>query len=243
MLDEQEGRTYARRKSVGGAAMTVFLQAIHTIRPIGGAIFDRWVDVYSNAVVPAMQRNGWDIIGGWKRSTGTLQQDLLLVRFDSLADFERASASLRKDREMGASVGAVMAEMQIGEEITLATAVPYATEQRLAKALAEKPERPRQYLQATLQVRLGGQAVAYDAIGAIADRMEQAAVLQLVTAYEATTGVRGTLHDIWVLPRGMGDLGYRRSGAGLGEIETKLRAVAPEEEITYLNPLPYSPLQ
>ena len=26
-------------------------------------------------------------------------------------------------------------------------------------------------------------------------------------------------------------------------LETQLRAVAPEEEVTYLNPLPYSPLQ
>jgi len=223
--------------------MTVLLQAIHTIRPIGGAIFDRWVDVYGEAVVPAMQRNGFDLLDGWKRSSGTLQQDLLLARFESLADFERASDSLRKDREMGQRIGARLAEMQVGEEITLADTVPYATEQRLERALTEKPATPRHYVQATLRVRLGGQPVAYEAIGQIADRLEQAGVLQLVTAYEARTGVRGTLHDLWLLPRGVGDLSYRRSGGGLGELETKLRAVAPEEEITYLNPLPYSPLQ
>jgi hypothetical protein len=223
--------------------MTVFVQAIHTIRPIGGAHFDRWVDVYGADVVPALQRNGWDLLGAWKRSSGTLQQDLLLARFESLAAYEQAGAALRKDRAMGERLGAVLADLQLGEEVTLAQSVPYATEQRLERALAAKPEQPRQYLQATLRVQLGGQQVAYDTIGAIADRLEQAEALQLVVAYDAMTGVRGTLNDIWVLPQGMRDLGYRRSGGGFGDLETSLRAVAPEEEITYLNPLPYSPLQ
>ena len=223
--------------------MTVFVQAIHTIRPIGGAIFDRWVDVYGTDVVPAMQRSGFELIGAWKRSSGALQQDLLLARFDSLAAYERAGEALRKDRRLGQSLGTLLAEMQLGEEVTLAQATPYATEQRLAKALAEKPAQPRQYVQATLHARLGGQAAAYDAIGKIADRLEQANALQLVVAYEASTGVRGTIHDLWVLPQGLRDLSYRPSGGGLGELETQLRAVAPEEEITYLNPLPYSPLQ
>lgn len=222
--------------------MTVFVQAIHTIRPIGAATFDRWVDIYSHAVVPALLRHGFDILGGWKRSTGTLQQDLLLTRFAGMADYERAGASLRKDRAMGEQLGALLAEMQIGEEVTIAAPVPYATEQRLERALKEKPESPRQYLQATLQVHLGRQAVAYDLIGALADRFEGAGALQLVTAYEGITGVRGTVHDLWIMPRGVGNLGYR-PGGGLGELETKLREVAPEEQITYLNPLPYSPLQ
>ena len=53
--------------------MPVLVQAIHTVRPIGGAIFDRWVDIYGAEVVPAMQRSGWDLLGAWKRSSGTLQ--------------------------------------------------------------------------------------------------------------------------------------------------------------------------
>jgi hypothetical protein len=223
--------------------MTVILQAIHTIRPIGGAIFDRWVDVYGTAVVPAMQRSGFDILGAWKRSSGSLQQDLLLVRFDSLAAYEQAGAALRRDKGLSDGLAALMAEMHIGEEVTLANTVPYATEQRLERALKERPERPRQYLQATLHVRLGGQPEAYAAVGAIADRAEQAGALQLVTAYEASTGVRGTLHDLWILPQGLRDMSYRASGGAVSELEKKLRSVAPEEELTYLNPLPYSPLQ
>jgi hypothetical protein len=223
--------------------MTVILQAIHTIRPIGAAIFERWVDVYGTAVVPALQRSGFDLLGAWKRSTGSLQQDLLLARFDSLAAYEQAGAALRRDKGLSDGLAALLAELQIGEEVTLASTVPYATEQRLERALKEKPERPRQYLQATLHVRLGGQPAAYEAISELAERAEQVGALQLVTAYEASTGVRGTLHDLWVLPQGLRDLSYRASGGVLSDLERKLRAVAPEEELTYLNPLPYSPLQ
>ena len=63
----------------------------------------------------------------------------------------------------------------------------------------------------------------------------------LVTAYQATTGAREQLTDIWAF-ESMLDLRYR-PGDPLGELVAPLREFAPEESIYYLNPLPGSPLQ
>ena len=70
--------------------MTVLMHVVHTIRPLLGDIFDKWVDFYTNSSIPATERAGWDVLGAWKLGTGRLHQDLLLVRFESLAQYEQA---------------------------------------------------------------------------------------------------------------------------------------------------------
>jgi hypothetical protein len=62
-----------------------------------------------------------------------------------------------------------------------------------------------------------------------------------VAAFEAVSGLRGVIHDFWVLPGAL-DLGYRPSG-GPNQLINAIREVAPEEEFAYLNPLPFSRLQ
>src|SRR5690606_3423618 len=134
-------------------------------------------------------------LGAWKRSTGVMNEDLLLIRFDDMAAYERASQSLRKDRAMGEGVAKLMGSVTIEETASLAYPVPYATEARLEKALAEKPEKPRQYARAVLELKLGGQLKAYALIGKLADFVEERGAMQLATAYETAIGKRGTLTD------------------------------------------------
>jgi hypothetical protein len=132
--------------------------------------------------------------------------------------------------------------IQISESVKTAYAVPYATEQRLENALSAKPESPRQYVQAVLQLRLGGQEKAYEVLGKLADWGAEAGAIELVTAYETALGQRGELTDIWILPHGVSNFDYV-AGDPIAEFTGPLREVAPEESIYYLNPLPYSPLQ
>ena len=81
---------------------------------------------------------------------------------------------------------------------------------------------------------------AYELLGKLADTIDSEAG-GLVTAYQATTGPRDQLTDIWAF-ESMPDLSYR-PGDPLGELVAPLREFAPEESIYYLNPLPGSPLQ
>lgn len=224
--------------------MTVFAHVVHTIRPIGGDVFDRWVDFYANVSMPAMERNGFDVLGAWKLSTGRLQQDLLLARFESLGAYEKATDSLMADKELGKGIAAAFSSgMEIEEHVTFARPVSYAEERFIEAALSEKPDKPRQYLLATLPARLGQQGKAIKIIGELVERLNKGKAMNLITAYESISGERGVLNDLWVLPSGMHDLSYRPHNPGLDDLLGPLREAAPEETFTFMNPLPYSPLQ
>jgi hypothetical protein len=222
--------------------MTILVEAIHTVKPLTNTAFDAYVDWYGESVMPALRRNGFDVIGAWKKRGGPMGQDVLLTRFENAAAYEQAGNSLRNDREFAAAAGAIGSQFGVSESAKMAVPVPYATEQRLEKALAARPEQPRQYMQAILNVRLGGQPRAYEAVGKLADLLDGGEAMHLVTAYETTMGVRGELTDIWVMASGMLPLAYR-PGDPLADLIAGLRQVAPEESMYYLNPLPYSPLQ
>jgi hypothetical protein len=230
-----------RRHCAPEFAVTVIVEAVHTVRPITNTAFDKWVEWYGNEVIPAMTRSGFDVLGAFKRSSGPMGEDLLVMRFENMTDYERAGVSLRQDAAFLKSLQAVGA-WTVTESAKLAAVVPYATERRLEAALADKPEKPRQYMQAVLQLKMGGQLQAYEAIGKLADMIDASGRMKLVTAYETTVGRRGELTDLWVVEGGVPDLGYR-PGDPLAELMAGLREVAPEESMNYLNPLPYSRLQ
>lgn len=222
--------------------MTVIIEAVHTIKPVTNTAFDRWVEWYGNDVIPAMERNGFDVLGAFKRNTGTLGEDVLVMRFESLGDYEKAGLSLRRDQAFLKAIGSTAGQWTVTESAKSAVTVPYATETRLERALAARPAKPRQYMQAVLHLTMGGQPVAYEAIGQLADLIDSSGRMALATAYETTLGLRGELTDLWVLEGGVPDLSYR-PGDPLADLIARLRTVAPHETIAYLNPLPYSRLQ
>lgn len=221
--------------------MTVILEAVHAVKPLTNTAFDRWVDLYGEIVVPAMARSGYGLLGGFKRTGGPMNEDVLLARFENLAAVEAASDALRRDPAM-AKLRERMEGLSIQETVNIGTAVPYATDARLEAQLAAKPDAPRQYMQAVLGLVSGGQPKAFELVGKLADWAEGAGALNLTTAYESRFGRRGVLTDIWVMPNGIRSFDYR-PGDPLAEIIAPLREVAPDESIYYLNPLPYSPLQ
>jgi hypothetical protein len=222
--------------------MTIFVEAVHTVKPLTNSAFDAYVDWYGEFVIPAFTRNGFDLIGAWKRTGGPMGQDVLLNRFENASAYEKAGLSLRNDSAFAAGLAKRAGEFELQESVKMAAPVPYATEQRLAKALAEKPAAPRQYMQAVLQMKLGGQPKFYEALQKLVDITDQGKGFNLVTAYETTMGQRGEATDIWVMGETIPSLAYR-AGDPLKDLIADLRTVAPDESTYYLNPLPYSPLQ
>ncbi len=221
--------------------MPVFMEAVHTVKPLTNRTFTRWVELYGELIVPAFERHGFGLLGAWQRFGGPMGQDVLLFRYDSLTEMEKARASLMRDRVLLERFPKAVQEagIRVEESSKLATPVPYATEQRLRAVLA-RPAAPRRYLQAVLQLTLGGQPKAYSLIEQLAARMEQAGV-QLATAYETDVGTRGQLTDLWALPA-FPDFAYR-PGEQNDDLIGALREVAPEESFYLLSPLPYSPMQ
>ena len=223
--------------------MAVFLEVRHRIKPITNTAFDLFVDFYADTVVPAMERHGIDLIGAWKMTGGEMGWDLSIHRYESMAHAEECLASLGQDRALWSAVEKLRGEMEIEEVTKFANRVSYGTEERLQAAHDANPEQPRQYMLAVLQTVTGGLVPAIDAIGGLVDTMDSAGALQLVTAYASRIGRTGELTDLWIMPGGAQGMMEYRAGDPLKDIIGPLREHAPEEEIYFLNPLPYSKLQ
>ena len=223
--------------------MAVFLEVRHRIKPITNTAFDLFVDFYADTVVPAMERHGIDLIGAWKMTGGEMGWDLSIHRYESMAHAEECLASLGQDRALWSAVEKLRGEMEIEEVTKFANRVSYGTEERLQAALDANPVQPRQYMLAVLQTVTGGLVPAIDGIGGLVDTMDSAGALQLVTAYASRIGRTGELTDLWIMPGGAQGMMEYRAGDPLKDIIGPLREHAPEEEIYFLNPLPYSKLQ
>ncbi|MDE2986872.1 MAG: NIPSNAP family protein [Chloroflexota bacterium] len=223
--------------------MAVFLEVRHRIKPITNTAFDLFVDFYSDTVVPAMDRHGIDLIGGWKVTGGEMGWDLSIHRYESMAHAEECLNSLGQDKALWSAVDKLRGEIEIEEITKFANTVSYGTEERLQAALDANPDQPRQYMLAVLQTATGGLLPAIKTIGSLVDTLEGAGAMQLATAYASRIGRTGELTDLWIMPHGPSGMMEYRAGDALKDIVGPLREHAPDEDIYFLNPLPYSKLQ
>ncbi len=223
--------------------MAVFLEVRHRITPITNTAFDLFVDFYADTVAPAMERHGIDLVGAWKLTGGEMGWDMSLQRYESMAHAEECLASLGQDQALWSAVEKLRGEIEIEEITKFTQSVSYGSAERLEAALEASPEQPRQYMLAVLQTATGGLLPAIEAIGGLVETMDSAGALQLVTAYASRIGRSGELTDLWIMPHGPGGMMEYRAGDPLREIIEPLREHAPEESITFMNPLPYSKLQ
>ncbi len=235
----------ADRPRNGVPRMPVYLEVRHRIKPITNTAFDLFVDFYADTVAPAMERHGIDLIGAWKLSGGQMGWDLSIQRYESMAHAEECLASLGQDRALWSTVEKIRGEVEIEEITKFANRVSYGTEERLQAALNADPDQPRQYMLAVLQSAGGGLLPAIEMLGNLNDGKSEggALPLQLVTAYATRIGRSGELTDLYVMPQGPDVMMPYEPGDPLADIIGPLREHAPEEELYFLNPLPYSKLQ
>ena len=222
--------------------MTILVEARHIVRPITAAAFNAYVDFYANDVMPALQRNGFELLGAWKRSGGAMGQDVVLYRFASLADYERAQASLAADGSLGSAIGGLLEQAEMAETTKIGSPLGGAAERGLAAALREAPRHARTYSQVVTKLIFSGQLRALELLEEMAVFAEAKGLGAVVASYSTTTGPGPEATQIWRLAEDADPLGYERDDPFAPLVET-LRQVAPEEERYWLSPLPYSPLQ
>ena len=221
--------------------MTILVEARHSILPVTSAAFNAYVDFYGNDVVPAMQRNGFELVGAWKRSGGDMGQDVALYRFASMADYERANASLAADTTLAPIIGKLLEHVEMAETTKIGSPLGEAAERGLERALRDRPESPRPYAQVVTQVVFSGQARALEVLEEMALFAAEEDLGAVVASYSTITGPGPEATQIWLLPEGVAPLAYEREDPFASFVEA-LREVAPREERYWLSPLPYSPL-
>ena len=223
--------------------MSVLTEVTHSISPLTRKAFDAYVEIYCDEAIPAMQRHGYEILGGWKWSSGRLANDLMLIRFESQAEREKAEASLLGDAPLLDRLRGKLAKagVQTGEEIKFAVALPHATEERLQLALKTSNARePRQFWLTRTTIPLSAGPAVYPLLSQVADQVENRGTHKLVLAHSTTVGIRGEITQLWAGPTG--DLHYQPD-PDEPAVLTTLREAIPEETVILLNPLPYSRLQ
>jgi len=219
--------------------MPVLLELIHRIHPATPNRFADFVTRYGECAMPAMERCGWDVLGAWKWSTRELFTNLVLVRFDSMADYETAAARFEAERAKGTL--APLAEFSVREQVRLARTLPYATDERLETALASSSDKPRQFIYARLKTHANH-------LPAVAAEMENMVGLarstsQLATAYTFLTDEPGELVNFWASEAGPMDMPWKEAAPRYPAAYEEFYEVIEYETVDYVNPLPYSRLR
>lgn len=222
--------------------MTIYAEGIVTIRPATGAAYDRFVDDFIRIELPVLRICNIALAGGWKRSGGTSRQLLNLYSFESLVAMSESGA---KQREHAAAMEGLYdwvqpSSFRYRRHVHFPT--PFSPPERLVEIAAEKPAAPRQYVEIKRRVLFGKQAEAYELIQAQIAQQEAAGTFRLALSYDTLFGEFGELTVIGILPEGQPSLAYMRDASD-DALAEKLSAVVGEEEVHFLNPLPFSPLQ
>src|SRR5262249_21668403 len=84
--------------------MTIFVEAEIVVEPLTNAAFDRFVKNYAEVWQPVICRHGWDLVGAWKRTGGSLNTIIHLYRFESLAHFDELRELTRSDPALAAAM-------------------------------------------------------------------------------------------------------------------------------------------
>jgi hypothetical protein len=221
--------------------LSVLLEASVDIHPIANKSLDLFARLYTTNEAPILEEHGYRLVGAWKRTGGPLNRIVHLYRFDDLQEYAKVRDRVRGDQRFADVIRQYLASpLHIEEVITLGTTPPWVDDAALARSAS--PGSPRQYLQAIVEIPLSGAATAHELLAKNVAAAEAAGGFELITAYEALAGHRGRLTVIGIFPHGVPSLAYQ-PGAPDPENVDEVRAVIPREEVYYLNPLPYSPLQ
>jgi hypothetical protein len=244
LSDEGDSRAVQAHDHPPETNMSSIVEITHDIRPLTPTMFDRYVDVHRELAVPFFERHGWELLGVWKWSTGPMGRYLTLLRVENIESIIGSPDAESSDDGVLTGLAAAMegSGLTVSETVKVAETVPFATATRLEDALESTgpADSPRQFMIARLGVTAAGRALAYELIAELADTFGARGRMRLVTAYQTALGTTGELTDLWVMDR-LGDLSYRPSSPSA--LVDRLRTVAPDESIDYLNPLPHSPLR
>ena len=129
--------------------MTIYLEVEHRVTPLRAGVFDRWVQFYSDISIPTMTRNGFEVLGGWRRMTGPTGEDVVLASFANLAAFDAAGASLMKDEALDVGLGALreaLPDLGVAEVTKIGDPPRWAAE-TVQAAIAAAGSRPHDFLQ------------------------------------------------------------------------------------------------
>jgi hypothetical protein len=228
--------------------MSVYIDVWHRTHPLTPEAHERFLDYYGSSVV-GPPSDYFEVVGGFRYTDGSSNEDFALYRYESMAKIEESMMSFGADAEFIAATEALFADIEIEETRSIAIHTPYSPEERIDSIIAETPgatsERPRRYLRIVRTCGGTTRVRAFEALGLLKDQIEKAGTARLVTAFHYLVGPVMDLVEIWVLPEGVVEWprGMGAEDGGSPALKAELAGIAPERERRGLEPTAFSKLR
>ena len=218
--------------------MTIMIESQHILGDSTPAAFARFVDVYGETAIRAINGVGMNLLGAWRLTTGPLGRDLMLTAVDSIAAMEELGAKLFEHEALKEGLPRLMGLGFTMDEVTRnGTPLSFADARRLQQGAADPGTAPRCYRLIRRRVDSAGMQAAIKALSDLADGLEAAGSWKLFTAYETTIDDGSEISEMWITD----DITREwYPQAAPADALAALDAVTHEASILLLDPLPYS---
>lgn len=218
--------------------MAIISEVEHILGDATPATFDKYVEMYGEIAIQAMNDIGVNFLGAWRQTTGPVGRDLMISSFESLAAMEEMVAKLMENKTLAEGLPRLMGlGFTIDELSKYARTLPFADERRLLQATNNPGNHPRYYRLIRRRANTDGMEAAIYALSDLADGLEAAGSWKLFTAYVTMAGDRRELSEMWIAD----DLTLDwYPEAAPAKALAALDAASLDASIHLLEPLPYS---
>ncbi|MBJ20473.1 MAG: hypothetical protein GY910_22915 [bacterium] len=229
--------------------MSVYIDVWHRTHPLTPAAHARFLDYYATNVVSPPSAF-FEVVGGFRYTDGTSNEDFALYRYESMAKIEESMMSFGADPDFLSATETIFADIDIEETRGIAIHAPYSPEERLDEIISERAPRGAAAASTRLRryvriVRTSGgmhRPRAFEALGILRDQVEKAGSARLVTSFHYLVGPVMDLVELWVLPEGAVEWPQGEDGGDSG-LKAELAEIAPERERRGLVPTAFSKLR
>ena len=218
--------------------MAIISEVEHILGDSTPSTFEKYVEIYGDTAIRAMNGIGINLLGAWRQVTGPIGRDLMLSSFESMAELEDYLPKLMEHEALLEGLPRLMGlGFTIDEAARYGRTLPFADERRLLQGTENLGVSPRSYRLIRRRADSDGMEAAIGKLSDLADALEAAGSWKLFTAYLTTVGDRRELTEIWIVDDFTS--GWYPQAAPL-EVLAALDAVTLDSSVQLLEPLPYS---
>lgn len=218
--------------------MAFLMEVIHTISPATERNFADYVSRYGEVAIPLMEESGYEILGAWECLTGVFGRDMLIVRCDSMSQFEAASAQIAAEVSRGRIASLQSLGLNIEEEVQYGYALQGG---RCVERVDSRGLSSQLCVCVRVELNSSSYSAALEASKNSAVNGSQNSGDELALTYSASSGRRGSYTEIWT-SRHVDGMTRATQFSPHAENE-KLLKLIDSMTVEILKPLPYSKIR
>jgi len=223
------------------ATAMIYLEETYDMNPATPVVRDQFIALAAEEIIPAYSEFGARLVAAWTCNAVRWGQITQMLEFDNFTTYDQyreAMASSKSWPDISNKLEALAPERQ---HRLLESLVPNFVPV-LQRAIQDSTDTPlQQYMLATLEVAPGMMDMMRQGLSEVAD----SGSLPIAMSWRVLSGKQNVVIDLW--KSSLQRPGFQtQENFAAGGIDAdwfaNLRILAPEENIVFVDPLPYSPL-